>query len=115
MTGHHNRSNNWVHSPLKTVLGKLRDKYQSFCATYKTHAMTTCHRGTGHTGKDIELNSHVEDTGGIDIGTNNDNESRNSSDTTIAFGGSEAGGCSLLHHSQVNLTVLTREINSLQQ
>ena len=40
-----------------------------------------------------------------------------SSDTTIAFGGLEAGGhlSDPLHSSQANLTVLTRESNSLQQ
>ena len=78
MIGHSNISNNWAHSPLKTVLRKLRDKYQSYCATYKTHAMTSHHRGTGHTGKDRDLNSHVEDTRGKDIGPDNDNESTNS-------------------------------------
>ena len=79
--------------------------------------MTTHHRGTGHTDKARDLYSHVENTGGIDIGPDNDNESTNSSDTTITFGGLEADGClgDLLHSSQANLTVLTREINSLQQ
>ena len=115
MTGCHNRSNDWPPSPLKTVLRKPRDKYQSYWTTYKTHAVTTHHEGTGHTDKDRELNSHIEDTGGIDIGPNNDNESTNSSDSTIAFGGSEANGCDLLHSSQVKVTVLTREINSLWQ
>ena len=117
MTGHWNRSNNLVHSWLISMLGKLSNKYQSYCTTYKTNTMTTCHRVTGHTGKDRELYSHIQDTGGIDIGPNNDNESTNSSDTTIALGGSEADGhlSDLLHSSQANLTVLTREINSLQQ
>ena len=70
--------------------------------------MTTCHGGTGCTGKDRELSSHVEGTRGIDIGPKNDNESTNSSDTTIAFGGLEADGHldNLLHSSQANLTVL---------
>ena len=79
--------------------------------------MTTHHGGTGHTGKDIDLDFHIEDTRGINIGPDNDNISTNNSDTTIAFGGSEAGGHlgDLLHSSQANLTVLTREINSLQQ
>ena len=30
--------------------------------------MTTCHSGTGHTGEDRDFNSHVDDTGIIDIG-----------------------------------------------
>ena len=60
------------------MLRKLGDKYQSYCATYKTHAMNTHHGGTGCTGKDGDLDSHVDittegDTGGIDIGPNNDN------------------------------------------
>ena len=84
--------------------------------------MTTCNRGTGHIGEDRDLNSHIDiategDTGGIDIGPNNANESKNSLDTILAFGGSEVDGClsDLLPSSQANLTILTREINNLQQ
>ena len=117
MTGCHNKSNDQVHSPLKTMLGKLRDKYQSYCTTYKTHAMTTHQEGTGHTGKDRDLGFHVEDTRGIAIGPNNNNESTSSSDSTLAFGVLEADGClgDLLPSSQANLAILRREINSLQQ
>ena len=71
--------------------------------------MTTHHGGMGHTIKDRDLNSHVEDTGGIDIRPNNDNKSTNSLDTTIAFGGSEAD-ChigDLLPNSLGNLSILT--------
>ena len=79
--------------------------------------MTFYHVGTGHTGEDRDLDSHMEDTGGIDISPNNDNESTNSSDTMIALGGLGADGhlTDFLHSSQANLTILTREINSLQQ
>ena len=79
--------------------------------------MTSHHGGTGYTSKDRELDSHVKDTKGIDIGPNNNNESMNSSDTTIALGGSEADVHlgNLLHSSQANLTVPTREISSLWQ
>ena len=99
------------------MLGKLRDKYQSDTTTYKTHAMTTCCGGMGHTGKGRNLDSHIEDATGIDIGPDNDNESTNSSDTTLAFGGLEADGClsHLLPSSQANFTILTKEINSLWQ
>ena len=38
--------------------------------------MTTHHRGACHTGEDRELNSHIEDDGGIDIGPNNDSASK---------------------------------------
>ena len=82
--------------------------------------MTTPHRGTGHTGEDRDLNSHIdittkEDTRSLDIGPDNNNESTDSSDTMLAFGGSEADGhlSNLLYHSQANLTKLTREFNSL--
>ena len=77
--------------------------------------MTTHHGGTGQPGKDRDLSSHVKDTGGIDIGPNNNNESTNSSYTMLAFGGSETDGClgNLLPSSQANFTILTREINSL--
>ena len=101
MTGCHN---DLVHSPLQTVLRKIRDRYQSYCSTYKTHAMTTCHGGAGHTGKDRDFDSHKEDIRGMDIGPNNDNESTNSSDTTIAFEGSVEHGylSNLLPNIQAN-------------
>ena len=50
--------------------------------------MTTHHGGMGHSGKNRDLNSHIEDTRNRD-----DNESTNSSETTIASGGSEMDGC----------------------
>ena len=77
--------------------------------------MTTHHRGTGCTNEDRDLNSHIEDTGGIDISMDNDNESTKSLDTLLAFGGSEVDGClgNLLPISQAILTIFTREINRL--
>ena len=36
------------HLPLKTVFGKIRDTYQAYCNTYKTHAMVTHHGGSGN-------------------------------------------------------------------
>ena len=116
MIGHHNKSNNWGCSPLKTMLRKIWDRYQTYCTTYKSYAMTTGHRGAGHTGEDRDLDSHIEDTRGIDIGPSNDNEN-----TVwipwLLFGGSEADGylSDLLPNGQANLSMLTREINSLQQ
>ena len=35
------------HSPLKSVLNKIGDSYQTYCNTYKTHAMATHHGGAG--------------------------------------------------------------------
>ena len=98
------------------MLRKLSNKYQLRCVTYNTHDMTTCHEGTGHTGKGRGVDFHIEDTGGIDIGPDNDNGSTNSSDIMIACGGFDMDGhlSDLPHSSQANLTILTREINNLQ-
>ena len=59
-----------MHSPLKKVLNKLGDSYQTYINTYKTHMMATYHRGTGQPlemdpnpqAQDIEiLNDYWED------------------------------------------------------
>ena len=34
-------------SPLKKVLSKIEDSYQTYINSYKTHTMSTCHGGTG--------------------------------------------------------------------
>ena len=39
--------NLWMHSPLNEVLKKIEDSYQTYINSYKTHAMATCHGGTG--------------------------------------------------------------------
>ena len=92
------------------MVRKIGNRYQLYCATDKTHTMTTCHRGVGHAGKDRDLDSHVEDVVNID-----DNESTNSSETTIAFRGSEEDGHfgNLLSNSHADLNILAREIHSL--
>ena len=41
------RHNFWMHSPLKKVLNKMEDSYQTYVNSYKTHAMATHHGGTG--------------------------------------------------------------------
>ena len=48
MSGHCSKNNKQMQSPLKTMLGKIGDRCQAYCATYKTHAMATCHEGAGH-------------------------------------------------------------------
>ena len=68
------------------MLGKIGDRYQAYCTTYKTHVMATHHGGAGHpVDRDIDLN--IEDMEGINSRPDNDNESTSDSDTTIAFGG----------------------------
>ena len=59
------------HSPLKTVLNKLGDSYQTYINTYKTHAMATHCGGAGQPfdrdpppygqGTDILSDHHHED------------------------------------------------------
>ena len=44
MSGHHNLR---MHFPLKKVLNKLGDSYQTYINKYNMHAMATPHRGTG--------------------------------------------------------------------
>ena len=114
MTRHHNKSNEWVHSPLNTMVWKIGDRYQPYCTTYKTHTMTTCHGGAEHTCEDRDLNSHIEDARNIDMDPDHDNQSTNSSDTTIVFRGSEADGhlSDLLPNSQVDLNILAREVKT---
>ena len=68
MSAHHNLRS---HSPLKTVLNKIGDSYQTYINTYKTHAMATHHGGMGQPldrdptlqeqGSDIPNDYHHED------------------------------------------------------
>ena len=109
MSAHHSTS---LHSPLKTVLGKIGDQYQAYCTTYKTHTMATHHGGTGHP-LDRGLDILTEDPEHTNI--NNDNT--HSSDAIVPVGGPEA-----IEHpeypvydNQDRLTALTREINDLCQ
>ena len=116
MSGCHSKNSKQMHSPHKTVLGKIRDRYQAYTTTYKTHAMATCHRGARHP-VDRDINLHIEDMEGINTGPDNNNDSTSGSDTTIAFGGSEAGGhpSEFIPSNQGTLTALTREILNLHQ
>ena len=109
MSGHHSTRS---HSPLKIGLGKIGDRYQTYCTTYKMHAIATCHGGAGCP-LDRGIDIHAEDQGHADI----DNENIYSSNATVALGGPEAEGhpkdpvCN--NHNR--LTALTREINDLCQ
>ena len=83
---------------------------------YKTHAMATHHGGTGCP-VDRDMDLHIEEAEGIDTGPDNYNKSTSGSDTTIAFGGSKAGGHpnKLIPSNQAKLTALMRTINDLCQ
>ena len=80
MSAHHTTR---MHSPFKTMLGKIGDKYQAYCTMYKTHTMATHHRCAGSSlYRDINLNVEDSETTGID----NDNESTHGSDAIAALG-----------------------------
>ena len=92
----------------------MGDKYQAHCTMYKTHAMATCHRGTGcPLDRDIDLNIEDSETTGID----NNNESTHGLDATVALGGPEAEGHSSdpTYSNQAKWMALMREINDLHQ
>ena len=44
MSAHHSF---WMCSPLKKVLNKIEDSYQTYVNSYKTHTMATHNGGTG--------------------------------------------------------------------
>ena len=109
MLAHHSTRS---HSPLKTVLGKIEDRYQAYCTTYKMHTMATCHGGTGCP-LDRGMDILEEDPEHADI----NNESTHSSDPTATLGGPEAVGHpkDLVYGNQEKLTTLMTEISDLQQ
>ena len=64
------------------MLGRIRNRYQTYCTIYKMHAITTNHRGTGcPIDRDIDLHMEDAEATGID----NNNESISGSDTTIPW------------------------------
>ena len=99
-------------SLLKTVLGKIGDRYQAYCTTYKMHAMTTCHGGTGHP-LDRGMDILTEDSEQADI----NNESTHNSNTTVALGGTEAVGYpnDPVYSNQDKFSALMREIDDFHQ
>ena len=92
------------------MFGKIGDKYQAYCTTYKTHAMATHYRGAGCP-LDRDINLHIEDS--ETTGLHNDNESISGSDTTIALGGpiTEGHPNDLTYSNQAKLMALTWKIN----
>ena len=114
MSGNHNKCNKQMHSPFKTMLGKIGDKFQAYCTMHKTHAMATNHGGAGcPLDRDIDLHIEDSETTGLD----NDNDSTHGSDTTVTLGGPETEGHpnDPIYSNQAKLTALMREINELHQ
>ena len=94
-----------LHSPLKTVFGKLGDTYQAHCNTYKTHAMATHHGGLGQPlDEDIHVTREAHETTDTDIQSVQDFHPAD----TDHFE-------DLQHNNPTKLTALTREIDDLLQ
>ena len=111
MSAHHSTRK---YSPFKTMLRKIRDRYQAYCTMYKTHAMATHYGGAGcPIDRCINLNIEDSEPTGID----NDNDSTHGSDTTVTLGGTEAEGHpnDSIYSNQDKLVALTRGINDLCQ
>ena len=114
MSGRHSKNSGQMCLPLKTVLGKIRNRYQTYCTVYKMHTKATHHGGTGCSiDRDANLCAEETEATGID----NDNESISDSDTAVALGGLEAedNPDELLPSNQAKLIALTREIKELCQ
>ena len=114
MSGCHSKNSEQMHSLLKTVLARIKQRYQTYYTVYKMHAMATHHGGAGcPIDRDVDI--HVEDAEAT--GIDNNNESVSGSDTTVALGGLEAevNPNELIPSYQAKLTALTREIDKLCQ
>ena len=109
MSAHHSTR---LCSPLKTVLGKIGDRYQAYCTTYKMHTVAICHGGADHP-LDRGMDILREDPEHTDI----NNENTHSLDATVTLGGPEAVGHlkDLVYDNEDKLTALTREISELHQ
>ena len=65
MSAHHNLR---LCSPLKAVFEKIRDTYQAYYKTYKTHAIATHHEGLGsHLDRDIVVTTETQTTTDTDV------------------------------------------------
>ena len=94
-----------LHSPFKTLFGKIGDTYQAYCYTYKTHAMASCHGGSGHPlDRDTGVMKEGHQTTDTDI------------ENTQDFHPVETDHFEdLQHNNPMKLTALTREVDDLHQ
>ena len=93
------------HSLLKTVFGKIGDTYQTYCNTYKTHAMATHHGSLGSPlDRDIDMTRETKTTTDTNL------------DDTQGFHPVERDHFEdPEYNNPTKLTVLTREIDNLCQ
>ena len=93
------------HSPLKTVFGKIGDTYQAYCNTYKTHAMATCHGGSGNPlDSNIDMTRESQTTADTDVEDTQDFHPLE----TDHFEDPE-------YNNPAKLTALTRELDDVHQ
>ena len=92
-------------SPLIMVFGKIGDTYQPYCNTYKTHAIATCHGGSGSPlDRDIDMIRETQKIADTNI---EDSRAFNIAET-VHFE-------DLDYNNPTKLTALTREIDDLCQ
>ena len=90
-----------LHSPVKTVIGKIGYTYQAYCNTYKTHAMATHHEGLGQPLiRDISVTREAHDT-------TEDTQDFHPVNTDHFEG--------LEHNNPTRVTAITRELDDLHQ
>ena len=51
----------WTHSPIKKLLTKIGESYQTYINYYKTHAIATCYGGIGDTSGSNSENHNKDD------------------------------------------------------
>ena len=87
------------------VFGKIGDTYQTYCNTYKTHAMATHHGGSGNPlDRDIDVTRENQTTIDTDV------------EDTQDFHPVETDHFeNLEHNNPAKLTALTRELDDLCQ
>ena len=60
MSAHHRL---WTHSPIKKILNKIGDSYQTYINYSKTHTMATCYGGIGNVNNSDphDINADIQD------------------------------------------------------
>ena len=94
-----------LHSPFKTVLGRIGDTYQTYCNTYKTLTMVTQHGGSGQPlDRDTDITREEQPIVDTNIEVQQDFHPEN----TAPFEDVE-------HTNPTRLTFITRELDNLHQ
>ena len=100
-----------LHSPLKTVFGKIGDTYQAYCNTFKTHAVATHYAGSAWPlDRDIDVTRETQKTADTNI------EDTQDFNTVVTLNEpEEIDHCEdLKYNHPTKLTALTREIDEFR-